>query len=256
MLRTRDLVLFVLCLLVLFLAILVTLPTRSGGSLATIDFSEDAPTTEDATAPTTVTPDYASNIDRLKALIASGKVTVTPQPDTFLDDIPETETDVPVPPVQLAVSYCLYADDTLPFISVWPQQGTSLTVSGGTRVFAATETITPVGSTTPEQVVKQLLAMPVTPARLALPACVPSAIVGVTVSGAPIFNENASIWAGVAAGTLIGYARDGFPIYGRYDGEVDACGGYMAPDGYRYAVAANRSYVIGCYAAAPQRFSF
>jgi len=256
MVRTRDLVLFILCLFVLFLAILVTLPGRSGGSLTTLDFSEGAPVSEEATAPTSEAPDYASNIDRLKALIASGKVTVTPQPDTFLDDIPETETDVPVPPAVPAVSYCLFADDTLPFISVWPQQGTSLAVAGGMRLFTATETITPVGSTTPEQVVKQLLAMPVAPVRLASPACVPSAIVGVTQSGAPVFNENASVWAGVAAGTLIGYARDGFPIYGRYDGEVDACGGYMAPDGYRYTIGANRSYVIGCYAATPQRFSF
>ncbi len=215
-----------------------------------------APEVYDASVPETMSVDYDSNIARLRALIASGEVSVVPQPDTFLDDIPETETDVAVPPPAVAASYCLYSDDTLPYISAWPQTGLKLTTRGQYRVLEKTETILPAGTTTPEVVTEQLLALPLSPTPVGTPACLPSAVVGVTQSGGPIFNENPQIWSAVAAETLIGYARDGYPIYGRYDGVVDACGGYQSPTGYRYVISPTQTFIVGCYVAKPASFTF
>ncbi|KAJ0403375.1 hypothetical protein P43SY_007126 [Pythium insidiosum] len=62
------------------------------------------------------------------------------------------------------------------------------------------------------------------------------------------------------ASPLIGFALDGFPVYGPYaeDGQVatglDACNGRIGDDGtYRYHVTLNRApYIIGCFRGTPR----
>ncbi|OQR82123.1 hypothetical protein THRCLA_23240, partial [Thraustotheca clavata] len=57
---------------------------------------------------------------------------------------------------------------------------------------------------------------------------------------------------------IIGYAFDGYPIYGRYDNtgalatELDRCNGKILPDGtYGYFVSDTPPYTIGCYRGVP-----
>jgi hypothetical protein len=88
-----------------------------------------------------------------------------------------------------------------------------------------------------------------------VPQCVPSEVVGVTLSGSLMFNSDASFYRGYGQEYLIGYARDGFPIYGYYEGPVDSCGGYMHSSGYRYTVSPNRDHIIGCFMAPWSAFS-
>lgn len=256
MIRTRDLVLFVLCLFVLGMAIMMTV--RGGGAATALDiaYDETVPAYDGASAPSAIETDYVANRARLKQLIASQDLGVTPYPDDFVDDIPITETDTVVASDVAAAQYCLYPDDTLGYVSQWPQ-GARLSREGAYRVLSSTQTATlTASSSTPETVTKQLLVMPVSPSPLLTPGCVPSTIVGVTMNGTPLFNSNPTVWSAVAANTQIGYARDGYPIYGSYAGPVDECGGYQAPDGYRYVISPTQPYIVGCYHATPMSFTF
>lgn len=60
----------------------------------------------------------------------------------------------------------------------------------------------------------------------------------------------------VASETVVGYARDGFAIYGEGIDEelLDSCGGYDNGLGYRYHIRERELFVLGCFAAVPQRF--
>ncbi len=267
MIRTRDLVFFLTCLVVLALAILFTLarqqaPTWSVGfDVASIPefVSGGGVTTGSETAV-----DRAANVARLREKLALDTSSITPQPDTFVEDIPITETDAPQAPTH-TVDRCLYPDDVLPRIAAWPMGHVRVAVEGSYRVAysesaAAMPTSADEASTTTEQAAEMVrttyLALPVVPTALPVASCVPSEVVGVTGSGILLLNSDAAIWRNVDSESLIGYARDGYPIYGRYEGEVDECGGYLSGTGYRYSIGAERPFMIGCFKATPQSFTF
>ena len=83
----------------------------------------------------------------------------------------------------------------------------------------------------------------------------PSEVIGVTNGGVLMFNGDVNSYRKIPENALIGYARDGFPIYGVYKEKVDECGGYDHPSGYRYTVSTQRDYIIGCYVGSVQKFS-
>lgn len=268
MIRTRDLVLFVLCLLVLLLAILFTVLSERGRAVSLNLEPNEIPEAQETEATLGDAPagiDRAANLARLREKLALDTSSVTPAPDTFVEDVPPEETDAPVESdIEATVRRCLYPDDVLPKVAGWPMGKVKLVVSGNERVAYTEETVVVAGAAstsasaeteTAETVRTKLLALPVNPVALPVASCVPSEVIGVTPSGILLFNNDARIWQNVSADTLIGYARDGYPMYGRYDGEVDACGGYQHPSGYRYTIGADRSYIVGCFVATPQSFS-
>lgn len=217
-----------------------------------------------AVSGNTTALDRAANVARLREKLALDTSTITPEPDTFVEDIPITETDAPQAP-EWTVNRCLYPDDVLPYVAAWPMNRVRIAVEGGYRLAYSEEVVAtdslPVGSSTatsqPSETIRTIyLSMPLAPAALPVPSCVPSEVVGVTPSGILLLNSNADIWQNVASESLIGYARDGYPIYGRYDGEVDECGGYTASTGYRYSIGSARPFMIGCFKATPQTFTF
>ena len=74
------------------------------------------------------------------------------------------------------------------------------------------------------------------------------------MDGSLIFNSDAILYRSYGSETLIGYALDGFPIYGPTSAEKDACGGYDAPTGYRYAISADTNTVLECFMGTPDNF--
>lgn len=203
--------------------------------------------------------DRQSIIDRLRAKLALNEERIEPVPSV----------EAPVEPEEpLAVGKlqrCLYLDDALSIVPRWPLQDVGLEITGMSRVVYHTETIPTslVQSSSSDTVLQSvstknkiaLLAMPASPQQLQEPSCVPSEVVGVTTQGVLIFNGNVGSYRQVPPDTLIGYARDGFPIYGTYQGEVDACGGYSHPAGYRYTISKERNYILGCYIGTPASFT-
>ena len=46
--------------------------------------------------------------------------------------------------------------------------------------------------------------------------------------------------------TLLGYALDGFPIYGPYSGTLDACNGRVVNNNYQYHVKVRGNLSFAC----------
>lgn len=268
MIRTRDLVLFVLCLFLLLLAITVTVVKDGGRVSANLNLDAIPPAGPGgAEAAQADALDRAANLARLREKLALDTSTVMPDPDTFVEDVPPEETDTPIETdVVRTARRCLYPDDVLPKVAQWPIGKVRVALVQNERVAyteetivvavtASTSTEADVPTEVPEVIRTELLALPINPVQLPTASCIPSDVVGITPSGTLLFNNDARIWQNVGADTLIGYARDGYPIYGRFEGEVDACGGYQHPGGYRYTISADRPYLIGCFVATPQTFN-
>ena len=101
---------------------------------------------------------------------------------------------------------------------------------------------------TQKEVLLQLpLRLEPTPSRY----CLPQDVIGVALDGSLIRNQETRLYGVFGNDTLVGYALDGFPIYGRGPEAGDGCGGIRATDGYRYQIATGRDHIINCFSGTP-----
>ncbi len=263
MLRTRDFVLFLTIAIFLVAGILFTL-TRHSSVFSVPNFTEAPAPAGDVltTSAATNTIDRPSTIARLKDKIGDFLVLTQPSP-SVVSEGESVATSTEGEPSEgedstgdvAALTKCAGASDGLVVASKWPRENVQVSTVGDTRVFSVIETAPIPGDVFGvEGGVVTLLQLPLTPST-GSKNCVDSEIVGVTVSGSLIFNTDAIFYEATGAETLIGYARDGVPIYGSYRGETDSCGGYTTATGYRYSVSPERSFIIGCYAGTVQPFT-
>lgn len=266
MIRTRDLVLFLVAIVFLAVAITFTLPnTQSTSDNTSITEFEDSPAPQLVGKYEERTIDRSSVIERLRAAIANDEVIYSSEPiDQDVDaELEPTETESPDSAV--VVLRCVNQIDPLALARVWPRANVSVQVAEGVRSVAlieVTESPSTVGKTgsssavaeiTPVTRVVPLLRLPLYPV-VTDPHCLESEIVGVTIDGALLFNSDAIAYRSRSNSELIGYARDGFPIYGNYSGPTDECGGYELGGTYRYSVSNDRNFILGCYKSEPVKF--
>jgi hypothetical protein len=83
------------------------------------------------------------------------------------------------------------------------------------------------------------------------PTCLASDVIGIATDGSLIRNNEVGLYGIFGADTLIGYALDGFPIYGAGVGAVDACGGVVVSGVYRYQIQLKNETIINCFAGTP-----
>jgi hypothetical protein len=248
MLRTRDFILFIVVVAFLLLGISSSL-LRGGldSTVAVVDFvipSQQAAVV--TTTDTELTPDRAGIIARLKAKIADSELLSSAQPSvTPAEDTAATTTDEPTSEgIVTTLQRCGGASDGLATAALWPTSVVTIAVGEGARV-VTTET---------EFGLQSLLQLPLAP-QASGPHCLDSEVIGVTVHGSLIFNTDAIVYDTTSEATLIGYARDGFPIYGRSSTPTDSCGGYAHPSGYRYVLGDERPFMIGCFTGLPTQFN-
>jgi len=98
-----------------------------------------------------------------------------------------------------------------------------------------------------------LAQLPVRNIPAASTFCLPSDVIGIATDGSLIRNNEAGVYGIFNSSTLVGYALDGFPIYGSSSEAGDTCGGTMATEGYRYQISSQRDTILNCYAATPIR---
>ena len=266
MIRSRDIILFLLVLWFLLLAIMGTVwqdtSPREIEGIATEEWIPQSASTSEtkyqAVVSATATElSHTATIARLQEKIAAGNVISNPTPSVERPAAATADTTTEI--VGTSVQRCTYADDTLGYISRWPvltiqselREGAHLYYTD-TEVSTDTPSATTSTSTTSEVVRKTWLQLPQFPQPLPTPSCLPSEMIGVHTNGTLLFNHDAASYRNLDADTLIGYARDGYPIYGRYEGELDACGGYQHPTGYRYAVHSTADTFLQCFTASPQ----
>jgi len=259
MVRTKDLLLIVVVLVMIFMAISATLASR----MLTQHLQEEAL----SGAVAVEAPEYeavdtraggmdrAANVARLRSLLAQGDVIESsPSVEPFQTAVPEGGgVDSPS---------CSGVGSGIEVARSWPLSGVSVKAVGVSRVvvhdtppsasIAGASTSTTVAPVASE---RQLLALPLYPGKNAEPTCMSSEIIGVTAAGSLLFNNDIVLYRQTGAETLIGYALDGFPIYGAYSGATDSCGGYDTGAGYRYVVSPQDATLIECFVGSPQSFS-
>ena len=241
MFRTRDFVLLFTCIVFLVLAIGATVigmlfPRAAVPTALTPALPADEGGAEVAEAGV----DRAARAEALAKKIAADSdlfitapATVTPT-DTPQEPVPEvTEVMEPL----LCGNYQSYAN-------VWPSQRVSVTTAEGVRVY---RDMTSAASTTIPQ---PLLTLSLSPSP-GIPYCLSTDVIGIANDGSLIRNTEARLYGIFGPDTQIGYALDGFPIYGSSNAAADECGGVTHSGGYRYQVASDRGYILACFSAAP-----
>lgn len=263
MIRTKDLLWFVLVLVFLALAILSTFVNRPAGSSGILNMPPIQSNAPEYSAELADGGgmDRDANIERLRALLSEGDL-VTSSPsveDEVFDELEE---------ILRGELECGPVDSGIATARLWPLSGVTVNAAEGMRVVVYTQAaaaapapVPVVGTSTslvpaaPPAIVKTLLVLSQFPVKATQPTCLDSEIVGVTVDGSLIFNNDVILYRNTAPNTLIGYARDGFPIYGAYAGPVDECGGYDGPGGYRYVALGGESKFMKCFVGAPSAFT-
>lgn len=268
MVRTKDLLIFVGILF--FLALCIALTILGDIRFSTQDTWMFFNTQKgDTTAFTAESPQTDINresiIDRLRSALAQNDIPVEPSPSvesvvvaTATSTQEESTGDeVVTSGAQLCTNYGNVDD----LARTWPLDGVVFAVEGATRNVLYTHVqdagVDINASTTQSNAAvssKVLLSVPVSPS-VGGPSCLQNDVIGVTMAGALMFNSEASFYRGYGPEYLIGYARDGFPIYGYYEGQLDTCGGYMHAQGYRYSISKDRSTVLNCFMGTQASFA-
>lgn len=256
MIRSRDLVLFVIILLFLCGGVTYTLVKENDLSVQTtapVDFE-----TEDgiSTSFTAVAPEEdenrEGNIARLREALKDVEIVTVPESEIVMS-VSDADKPADVISAEVFVLQSCSAAENMP---VWPARDVSFEISNASRKVVHTSAqqtgTTSASSSVPQN--QALISLPLYPYPSQKPMCVPSEAVGVTLAGSLILNSQVSLYRGYGPEYLIGYARDGYPIYGFYQGAVDSCGGYTADTGYRYTVSPDRNYIVGCFKATPSLF--
>ncbi len=96
------------------------------------------------------------------------------------------------------------------------------------------------------------LQLPLVTIPVSNPACIPTDVVGVALDGSLMRNGEASLYSVFGSETIIGYALDGFPIYGVSTERSDLCGGRIVSGQYRYELSSKRATLLNCFSGTPQ----
>ena len=177
------------------------------------------------------------NIERLKTKLAAGGGEISAGPPVFtsVDETPEPEEFTEE---RVLVRCGGYVDRSLG-ASAWPASGVEQSLVEGARLFKDSSG-------------EILLQLPLTPIKQGGATCVSQNVIGVGVDGSLLTNDGVKV-RNYAPLQLIGYALDGFPIYGpRLDDiPLDGCGGIDGATGYQYHVRNAEDFILACYSGIP-----
>lgn len=264
MFRTRDFVIVFTAIFFLIGAIVVT---------ALNQFLQTSPASDQTLQPSTnLIEDYGvvitsadtisrdTNLATLRDKVAMQKpVPTIPVPTESEEELTLTEDDVTDTVTAVEDRCVTYSQSTL----VWSPQNLYWADEGSTRVLyqkqsaALTPVLQSTSSTSSVVVSDTVLArLPVRSIPTTRTYCIPSDVIGVALDGSLIRNTEAQLYGVFGADTIIGYALDGFPIYGTSQASTDTCGGRIVAGTYRYELSAAREQILHCYAAEPQTLTY
>jgi hypothetical protein len=153
---------------------------------------------------------------------------------------------------QMTAQYCL---EYQPYMGAWPRSGVELEMAEGARlVFEETlPEMVLAGSTTVEQAPSRsvLLQLPVTTLPASMPSCLQTDVIGIAKDGSLIRNNEVGLYGIFGSDTIVGYALDGFPIFGMSIERTDQCGGAIVAGQYGYYLSAERTEIVHCFAGQP-----
>ncbi len=255
MLRTRDYALMLSAIVFLIVGIITTVVAKGGlgflpGQEAAVFVSTPEAEQYEAVVPETETLSRDDRIAALRKKIAAlgnlgGSATeevVTESP------VPEATETAEGPVVENRCSNYSAAG------VAWNSAGVRLEEVEGARlvyreVKPAMSASTSASSSLPAR--QTLAQLPVRSIPSASQSCISNIVIGISKNGSLIRNSDVAGYGSFGGETLVGYALDGFPIYGAADKKTDICGGLMEDGQYRYQISNNRDTIITCYAGNP-----
>ncbi len=255
MLRTRDYAIGLSVIVFLMVGIGLTLIKQGnlfgGGLSAAVFVSQPVSDSSSASVSREVEVSREERIASLRKKIASLGVTES-EPETPAEEVVATSTETTNVVVKdIEEQRCsFYA----PYSGSWNSRGVSINEEEGARIVYREATPSPIASSTtalPAPSKQILLELPVKSLPAASTHCIASDVIGITKHGTLIRNDEILAYRTFDAGTLIGYALDGFPIYGGSNVQTDTCGGVAVKGQYRYYLHPDRNTMISCFAAPP-----
>lgn len=152
-------------------------------------------------------------------------------------------------------------DNYSTYNGVWPNNAKLAEVEGARIAFTESEVekeIMPATASSSAvmgtEVVKNvLLQLSLYPFPQAKSTCLASDVIGIAQEGSLIRNDEAGLYSVFGSDTLIGFALDGFPIYGLSDESGDVCGGRMVNGRYVYYLSKDREVIINCFKGLPAK---
>lgn len=256
MIRTRNFLLYVLALVFLVSSIgyMVSRDIAAAyrSNTSQVAFVAAEPVEVDVVATSTIA-DRSAYIARMKEKIARGEGIIEGAPVvlTSVDSTPVPPAMVPV--TDRTVLWCPAQESVDAIVSSWQPSLIDIRTAEGARI--VTRGLFDASSSRGEMAIPDvLLQLPMRSARASYDSCLSHDIVGIALNGSLIRNNDAARYQD--AHGLLGYALDGFPIYGPATPQtpLDACGGTDTGAGYQYHIRADENFVLGCFAAQPAGF--
>jgi len=268
MIRTRDFLIFIVIVLLLLSGIATSLVRDSGvviddmlsdsqllGAAVMIDEYEVIVPDEETTEITSSEERLASMRERVRAYRAENDTTNERfvvregEPERALTVTQEEETGEPETsgPIRRCGSYQQFA-------AFWPPQ-VVIEEHEGARLAIAPDPLSEDPATEAETALfsgEVLAQLPIPRQPSGSPTCVSMDVVGIAMDGSLIRNNEYQAYGFFGADTVVGFALDGFPIYGRDDMvETDQCGGAVGTMGYGYILQSDRPAVLNCFSGRP-----
>jgi hypothetical protein len=251
LLSTRNFLLYLLAVGFLVVAITTTAVTKNTNHEASVimGVATDVEPTYEAEAVETPTLDRGEKLRSLRSKIAAlGDVFSSTPETTVVEPVSGPEAD----PEENEPIVC--ANERV-FTGAWAPGPVTFSVVEGARLVTRAVTVsTTTASGTPIATTetKVLAQLPLRSAPHDAPSCPPTDVVGIASDGSLIRNSEVGLYSVFGSETLVGYALDGFPIYGTSAGTaLDACGGTSELGQYRYFLDKERSQVLSCFSAQP-----
>jgi len=252
--RTRDFALFLFSVAFIVAGIFVTVEQNFGkhGQVAAVaqfeNNSTDEIVYEAVVLPTREVP-RASRLAELRDKIADF---VLPEVEEVAEEVEAEEEVVTAATVEPGnITLC---GNYRTANAVWSPAGLQFEVVEGARLVYRTNEKTVVDELGVSNVVKErevVAQLPLRSAPQSTKSCIATDIVGIALDGSLIRNNEHSLYQVFGEETVVGYALDGFPIYGLSSRPADECGGVTLATGYGYVLSATRDGVLGCFSGAP-----
>lgn len=252
--RTRDFLVFMLTVAFLVVGIASTASTdikmRNQESAVINSLQTEEEIVYQAILPESEPDTRQSRLEALREKISNLVLSTPKDPEPEVEEIEpaseESSTEIQNDEINLCPGYQAINP-------AWSSSGLSFEIVEGARIIYRSVVINQVvGSTTTSVPSREVvLQLPLRTFPLAEKTCLGTDVVGVALDGSLIRNEEDALYKVFGDETLIGYALDGFPIYGQSEEKTDECGGSSVNGEYRYYLSGERAGVLGCYGGVP-----
>ena len=260
MIRTKEFLLFLLIITFLLSAIMLTLwlqeQSVENSSNTQLVFAEDLDDERLSPVATVVESGVESDYSVLQAKMREKILAyrqrgidisenfIVGDPATLMTDDAETATNA-----NDGVSGVRQCSDYQTYQSLWPD-AVAMAEREGARLFYQQATDSDrVKQFSPEDVLVQL---PVHARPHISPSCLVTDVIGITKNGSLLRNHETDTYKIFPSSTIIGYALDGFPIFGSDESvRVDQCGGATIAGEYGYVLQSGRDTILNCFSGTP-----